>query len=46
MVDAAHVLLQRKIGCLPVVEHDTLVGIVTDMDLPACISGDGTWRIA
>jgi CBS domain-containing protein len=32
MVDAAHVLVQRKIGCLPVVDHGTLVGVVTDMD--------------
>lgn len=32
MIDAARVLLQRKIGCLPVVAHDTLVGIVTDID--------------
>ena len=32
MLDAARVLLQRQIGCLPVVDHDTLVGIVTDMD--------------
>ena len=32
MVDAAHVLVQRKIGCLPVVDNGTLVGIVTDMD--------------
>jgi CBS domain-containing protein len=32
MVNAARVLVQRKIGCLPVVEHGTLVGVVTDMD--------------
>ncbi len=32
MVDAAHVLLECKIGCLPVVDNGTLVGIVTDMD--------------
>ena len=29
---AARLLVQRKIGCLPVVEHGTLVGIVTAMD--------------
>jgi hypothetical protein len=29
---AARLLVQRKIGCLPVVEHGTLVGIVTSMD--------------
>ncbi len=32
MVDAARLLLQRKIGCLPVVDKNTLVGVVTDMD--------------
>jgi acetoin utilization protein AcuB len=32
MTDAARLLLQHKIGCLPVVAHDTLVGIVTDID--------------
>jgi acetoin utilization protein AcuB len=32
MIDAAHMLVERKIGCLPVVEHGTLVGIVTDID--------------
>ena len=30
--DAARVLVQRKIGCLPVVDHGTLVGVVTEMD--------------
>ena len=32
MVYAAHVLVQRKIDCLPVVDNDTLVGIVTAID--------------
>jgi len=32
MADAARVLVQRKIGCLPVVDNGTLVGVVTDMD--------------
>jgi acetoin utilization protein AcuB len=32
MVNAARVLLQRTIGCLPVVDNSTLVGVVTDMD--------------
>jgi acetoin utilization protein AcuB len=32
MGDATRVLLQHKIGCLPVVDHGTLVGIVTDID--------------
>ena len=30
---AAHQLLSRKIGCLPVIEDDKLVGIVTAADL-------------
>lgn len=29
---AAHLLVQRHIGCLPVVDHGTLVGVVTDSD--------------
>ena len=32
MVDAARLLLQRKVGCLPVVDNTTLVGVVTEMD--------------
>ena len=32
MVQAVREIVQRKIGCLPVVEQDTLVGVVTDMD--------------
>ena len=32
MAAATRLLLQRKIGCLPVVENGTLVGVVTDMD--------------
>jgi CBS domain-containing protein len=31
-VMAARYLLERKFGCLPVVEHDQLVGIVTEID--------------
>src|SRR4030095_11389913 len=32
LVDAAHVPVQRKIGCLPVVDSGTLVGVVTSID--------------
>ena len=32
LVDAAQIMVQRKIGCLPVVEDDELVGIITEMD--------------
>jgi len=32
MANAARELWQRAIGCLPIVEHGTLVGVVTDMD--------------
>ena len=32
MIDAARILEQRKIGCLPVVDNGALVGIVTEMD--------------
>jgi CBS domain-containing protein len=33
--DAAHVLVERKIGCLPVVEAGRLVGIITEGDFVA-----------
>jgi CBS domain-containing protein len=32
MADAARLLVQRKIGCLPAVDNGTLVGVVTDID--------------
>ena len=33
--DAARLMLDRKIGCLPVVESDALVGILTEADFVA-----------
>jgi CBS domain-containing protein len=33
VMDAARVMLAQKIGCLPVVEGDTLVGIITETDI-------------
>jgi CBS domain-containing protein len=32
LADAARVMLERKIGCLPVVEDGRLVGILTESD--------------
>jgi CBS domain-containing protein len=32
MIDATRLLVHRTIGCLPVVDHGALVGVVTDMD--------------
>ena len=32
MIDAARLLVHRKIGCLPVVDHGALVGVVTEID--------------
>ena len=32
VADAARVMLDRKLGCLPVVEGDKLVGILTESD--------------
>jgi CBS domain-containing membrane protein len=31
--DAARLMIEHKIGCLPVVEGDTLVGIITETDI-------------
>ena len=33
LLDAAKLLMVHKIGCLPVVEHEELVGIITEKDL-------------
>jgi len=33
MEDAARIMVQRKIGCLPVMEVDALVGIITETDI-------------
>jgi len=32
IADAARVMIERKIGCLPVIENGRLVGIVTETD--------------
>jgi CBS domain-containing protein len=31
--DAARIMLEKKIGCLPVVEDDKLIGIITETDI-------------
>ena len=31
--DAARLMLQKKIGCLPVVDHGALVGVLTETDV-------------
>ncbi len=31
--DAAHLMIDRKIGCLPVMEAEKLVGLITETDL-------------
>ena len=35
---AAQIMTDRKIGCLPVVDDDQLVGIVTETDLMAAVA--------
>jgi CBS domain-containing protein len=36
--DAGRIMLEKKIGCLPVVENDKLVGLITETDiLKQCI---------
>ncbi len=42
--DAARMLIERKIGCLPVVEGDNLVGILTEGDFLALLAVGGTPR--
>jgi acetoin utilization protein AcuB len=41
LVDAARVLIERKIGCLPVVENGRLVGILTEGDFVALFARKG-----
>jgi len=38
LIEAAQVLKERKIGCLPVVENGRLVGIVTKADFVALVA--------
>lgn len=38
LADAARVLSERRIGCLPVVEGDRLVGIITETDVLRCLA--------
>jgi CBS domain-containing protein len=38
LADAARVLVERKIGCLPVVEAGRLVGIITESDFVARVA--------
>ncbi len=37
--EAARVMAEQKIGCLPVVDGDTLVGMLTETDLLASFAG-------
>ncbi len=37
--EAARVMAERRIGCLPVVEGDTLVGMLTETDVLASFAG-------
>jgi CBS domain-containing membrane protein len=41
LVDAARVLMERKIGCLPVVDKERLVGIITEGDFVALVARRG-----
>jgi CBS domain-containing membrane protein len=41
LVEAAQVLMQRKIGCLPVVENGRLAGIITEGDFVALVARKG-----
>jgi CBS domain-containing membrane protein len=42
LIEAARVLLERKIGCLPVVEGGQLVGILTEADFVAIFARKGS----
>jgi CBS domain-containing protein len=42
--EAALVMAEKKIGCLPVVDGDDLVGLVTETDLLRYFAGVPGWR--
>ena len=44
ITDAARTMVDRKIGCLPVVEGGKLVGILTEGDLAALVARPGRVR--
>jgi acetoin utilization protein AcuB len=47
MVHATRLLLERRFGCLPVVEAGTLIGVVTELDcLRAFLAAEGGSRRA
>ena len=39
VVEAARVMAEHKIGCLPVVEKEELLGIITETDVLRCFAG-------
>jgi len=41
LVEAARVLMERKIGCLPVIENGRLAGIITEGDFVALVARKG-----
>ena len=41
LLEAAHLMLERKIGCLPVLEDGKLVGILTEGDFVALAAREG-----
>jgi CBS domain-containing protein len=39
--EAARVMAEKKIGCLPVVDGEDLLGMVTETDVLRCVAGIG-----
>jgi len=37
--EAAHIMAEKKIGCLPVVDGDELVGMITETDILQLVAG-------
>lgn len=38
---AARVMVERKIGCLPVIEGETLIGILSESDIVSAVAREG-----
>jgi len=39
VTDAARIMVDRKIGCLPVIEDEQLIGILSESDIVSAVAG-------
>lgn len=46
LAEAVRILAERRIGAMPVMEGDTVVGIVSERDVLYCLAADGAGSLA